>query len=1531
MQDFQKSKESSGNNSSLDNAFVHVREHFIAAFSSSKIEKSRELHAAERSSSQMKGVVRQKAPILDITGLTSKQAKTFLTIFLPPHIVVEDTKKCLLNFIPQHNIPSIPDIKSSIFFDTCSKCGSYYFFKSGCINCGNNFCSSCLTHETKLPRLGVLTPTNICEKCFTAKDNEDKNDWLAMGKTFLAKQSNADVYAAIGCFTMALLYGVSDYLHILQKIASIFLSSNYPHVAIPFIGSSLSMAKSPKEKLQTHSQIASFCLSMVKDKNEDFDDRKMYLELAKQAIDAGMSNIDLEMPLLAKQHREIQQQALVLNTDIEDHTLKWLKETKEMLAEAWYKRNWVEMLRIVEDMPEDADIMEKDGRKLTIEATSDLLRSVETYFSKLVQPDRYGIQMIRGIQRVRTGSFKEGAADIEAAIWSGVIPDCLVDSGIKAFLKYFEDVNDQTISSFYVNTCRELKEYIEIALQTNSKTTKMPILLPRNSDLNSRNIKSTNWPFLKLKGRSTKPIVKFENAIHKNIETGYFDEHQAGLSYIDLSQTCNHPAEITLCFIHAAMWFYQEMTKISEATPSKTNAIKEMIFTCIGCSFAIGHRHLHPASQLHVHRYGLAIAINTAKSAEKYITEHNTELIKALMDSVLYNCRFCPFWNTPFTKPSEAAMLHLISGDVHGKYLIHLQQKEILPLQKFELYYQIYENDLRHLCKHNELSTNECLQRSMQKFLDNEGLSWGDIANSITSPLTPRDKDGWLIPQTHLGTNLPYSIITGFEFDMKSSEVKIFHEKNGPGLFSMSDINEALIYQESGYFVSLDELNSDQKFHPFQKIRHSETHSIQGTRCQYTMLHADYLLKSFSVGMEVSAKPPFIQRSCKTGLISHLPSHLQEILKPVTERGNYSRNNMHRFWIQADELTYEVEDRNGDKLTFKLGEPKMVVRTHPLFHGKDGNLEDTEEDVDPNSPEAQFAADLTKHYDEIEKYFPIFKRLKELTKLQFLPKVLQSVKELLNDAARKEESAITEAVNEVLPKVQQEAKEELRKQAETALKNLVAQLQKGIEEISQPGSNYSNTAEDLYEQVAKIIKNQTEAYESKATIARLLRNMIERRPESYYVPVPAWSSSYFTNWNTVGERLIQHTADPQTLAKDELIDMMIRNKIPTKYDVLSASKIEEKYKHMSQNFNSKVEAIMRSAANEKKVKSSKECTWVPSAMKVSEDKTTLSICYGGVVLHPTMKSGRVHNSRFDRRSCVTLTSTSLRTENKPYWGLNYPNYTLSRKLSTASSATSGGGTGTGSHRAGGAGGGSRGGSGSRGSRGGSGGGSGGGGSGTGGGRGGDRSYGTPPGYSFGPPLLLTAAFLAPYSEDKKQKQKTLGESLDMLKKWIVECTKRGQHLNDPSATKRLCSSTGLSFSHETVVKATGEKITSQQIAVEQHDQVKNCVYSITDKKSGERYIGLTTRKLAKRLKEHCRDPKSSVFKHFTGENGQLRKNDMIVTVLYQNNQTSRKELHRIEVDWINKKGFPEINTRKAFTQEDIDRKKAEISPEATAM
>jgi hypothetical protein len=81
--------------------------------------------------------------------------------------------------------------------------------------------------------------------------------------------------------------------------------------------------------------------------------------------------------------------------------------------------------------------------------------------------------------------------------------------------------------------------------------------------------------------------------------------------------------------------------------------------------------------------------------------------------------------------------------------------------------------------------------------------------------------------------------------------------------------------------------------------------SLKNTNYLASLLHADYLLKMFSMGTEVFGKKPFLFREGDEGFLQVLPEFLREALTPPSHRSDSSNcGQVHRFWIEAMELPY---------------------------------------------------------------------------------------------------------------------------------------------------------------------------------------------------------------------------------------------------------------------------------------------------------------------------------------------------------------------------------------------------------------------------------------------------------------------------------------------------------------------------------------------------------------------------------------------------------------------------------------------------
>jgi len=418
-----------------------------------------------------------------------------------------------------------------------------------------------------------------------------------------------------------------------------------------------------------------------------------------------------------------------------------------------------------------------------------------------------------------------------------------------------------------------------------------------------------------------------------------------------------------------------------------------------------------------------------------------TFFLSQLLAVVIRTSQFFPFWNIPIVMACEAPILHILTGKLHSEFVLALQHIPNLPFIKdHELKYQLYENHLRQLCPLD--NPDEAQSQAMNSMLIERGWSMEDVSFLMTSPLSPCTSEGWLIQEPKLGVSMEYASIEGFVLDLQNPSLHLLvvkADKRNIGLVSQNDVSECLkLPDNSPIFFSLDPPDEDQRFHPFQAFRY-EPKELQSTTLLHTMFETDYLLKSFSVGSEVSSVPPFKQRPCREDLVAKLPQHLQDAVRPISERGQ-SVSHMQRFWIQANELEYDESEKNG-KLTVKFKKPKMTVCTHSQMIDTDGKLKDSSENVNPNSPGFKFALDMTTHYDKIGMYFPMFARLQEIVKIWFLCMVIKSV---LQDFKNKAQGEGIEVPRQVLMKIQQEERKERLEKINEMLSQVKRQYQSNI-------------------------------------------------------------------------------------------------------------------------------------------------------------------------------------------------------------------------------------------------------------------------------------------------------------------------------------------------------------------------------------------------------------------------------------------------------------------------------------------------------
>ncbi len=1009
-----------------------------------------------------------RVPIIDLSGLNGSDLQFLLSIFTGDSSSASSSQSLgsdelldrLLELVPQtqvHQPPAAQEAKPQSHCGTC--CQQFGFFSPRsqyvCSVCGSPQCSSCPGHVTKVPRYGRMEPQKVCKACATNLSSKDGHAWMELASQFLKEGAVDKHLTALGCFTLAL--SRCDHLasQFCMRLARELIHHSMPELALPLIATLLKQSKDvSSETLKLHLLGASALKCMADHPKQSWEDKWLLLFGSKQAnLEASCVHDSLanstDVPELEAKAAEIDFAVLQLEKQQQLHATNLAKQTCASLNQAWESRDWERLLKIVTAQRDNNLMVITNARDTTMEALQQFVAKKIASLPKMPAEDRFALIFFRGILNLHNHRYNEGLADIEAVAWSGHHSSWARKAGVDILLGLEAESSVPILPHHnLIAACKAFAKCPPTGF--NAATTK---LLPPFLAISSETLhlpSKLHWSHLCVQGLNLVAHRKYEEAVEEQVQKGKWTNKEAGFAYIDLIPACEHPAEIAVCFLSASLWFLEEIkrkvgsTRIPVSEVCNVHALKTLVLTFTKQALGVAQLYLHPGMRMYVSRVAFGVALKATQYAGKLATSEDSKLLVEILNSLIYSCRFCPFWNPPIVRVSEAVLLNIISGRLHSEFVLGLQhiQPEQSPVHIHELCYQLYENDLRFVRQLQDPTG--ARNRAMQEMLHEKGWTFEDVSNLLSSPLSPRTNEGWLKQQPTLGVPLEYAEVKGFavNLDPDSPSVQLLVEPaNGysrkVGLFSQSDVDTVLHLKPEDVFpifFSLEQPSTSEHFHPFQEFRYMPE-SLHGTTLLHTLFETDYLLKSFSVGVEVSAKPPFNQRACHEGLTQHLPPELHQALKSMLDRG-FSRNRMHRFWIQADELVYDVA-QNGLKVTYHVGSVKMVVRSHPLFLGPDGNLLDTPEDDDPNSPEAKFAEDLTKNYNLLSQYFPIFARLRELCKLQFLGLIIE------NQLHNLEETAKGSGINipdHVLRNIQEKELQQRKSNLKSALSDMKQQV-----------------------------------------------------------------------------------------------------------------------------------------------------------------------------------------------------------------------------------------------------------------------------------------------------------------------------------------------------------------------------------------------------------------------------------------------------------------------------------------------------------
>ncbi len=1200
-----------------------------------------------------------RVPIVDLSVLTGPDLRFLLDVFAGDQGSDSGSSRKpgndqllerLLEFVPHVHVQQLSNTHEAKPLTNCGTChqrfGRLQRPKYTCFVCSNLQCSSCTIHIAKIPRFGQMTPQKVCKTCTTELSSKDGEAWMEGVSRFLQKGA---VPNALGCFLLALACCSESALQYSKRLARELIRCSIPELALPLIVSQLSQAKSiPSEALRLQLLAGSALKSMADDPDLSWNDKWVFLIGSKCAcLEASLEHSSLDnftdVPELSAKTAELDSALNCIEQQQETRASRLVNDTVSTLDQAWKLRDWAKLLKTVRATRDNNLLVVTNGMDPIMEALQQFIGTKEGFLTKMLPEDRFALMFLRGILNAHHRHYKEGVTDLEAVAWSGFHPSWAQTAGIDILLGLEAERLTHVLPHHdLMVACTDLAKSSPGSFKA-ALAKLNPPFLPLSSETLQPPSK-LHWPHLCVQGLNLVAHSKYEEAIDRQVQKGKWSNEDAGFAYIDLIPACEHPAEIAVCFLTASLWFLKEVKAKVTGTRvmfSEVHALKTLALIYVKQALAIAELSLHPGMRMYVSRLGFAVVLQITQYTGKLSTPEDSELLVQLLSTLVYSCRFCPFWNFPMVRVSEAVLLNIISGRHHNEFVLGLQNvpPEQSPVHRYELCYQLYENDLRFVRPLRDPTS--ARNRAMQEMLREKNWTFEDVSSLMSSPLSPRTSEGWLKPQSVLGIPMEYAEVTGFtlDFDSNSPSVQLLAvpATRKVGLFSRSDVDTVLQLNSEDLFpifFSLDPPSQSEHFHPFQQCRY-EPQSLQGTALLQTLLETDYLLKCFSIGVDVSAKPPFNMRPCNEGLTQHLQPELREVLKPVMDRG-YSRHRMHRFWIQADELVYNVV-QNGSKVTYHVGQVKMVVRSHPLLLGPDGNLLDTPDDDDPNSPEVKFAEDLTNNYDLISQYFPMFARLRELCKLQFLGLIIDSQLKNLEETAQGKGVNIPD---HMLRSIQQQ---ELQ-QKKAALSRVLSDMKQQVG--SWPSANDPSVISNARQMVERNLPSNVPVWQFRNEIeakvilalrqndANILSQVIDALMKVSQQRLSRSSlEDYVRHWLSGGS----------SFAEAQLVDFLSSAlPLPTRQDILQATLTIAKQRYSS--FRDMIHSLRSSAKRnvQASTRGKSSCTWVPAALRKKTSSVGTSLCYGGVLIAPKFRKGYVRPPSEQGSVAITLQARGLK-------------------------------------------------------------------------------------------------------------------------------------------------------------------------------------------------------------------------------------------------------------------------------------------------
>jgi len=455
-----------------------------------------------------------------------------------------------------------------------------------------------------------------------------------------------------------------------------------------------------------------------------------------------------------------------------------------------------------------------------------------------------------------------------------------------------------------------------------------------------------------------KEILSFIPEIFEN-EMNYFNYKLTAFEYLDLIRYLDNDLDRAQSILLSIVFLLKETNRILNL--NYISAIKKVILELIFNVYYIAKNFSTGIIQLYYYKIIFIVILEIIKDSQITNYQKLQMILKDILKTINIGYKIFPF-----------NYKHILSLENFS----YLRSKKIKFLTNFlrgnTNEFSILENKFYSFENSRILNDSNNMMFNLYEFKNNlflqNKIDLTEMEKFMNFGLLNRDNNGFLnMDQNKL--NLSYdsfSNLHGFKIDIENSKIELLLEMNNEKVFTMQDIYEIF---KNGFFeiaLSLNNCNTDYPIETYYKLDFTPK-NLRDTNTLYTIFHVDYLLKMFSIGIEVSSKFPFNSKCATEGYLHKLPIDFQRKFEEIiskTQKKMLFENKSPKVWLECSTNNYNFSvDPLTDEVKFFIFDPVFKISTDETL------LLD------------ELVLFLNQNFFQLINYFPILKRFKEIVKL----------------------------------------------------------------------------------------------------------------------------------------------------------------------------------------------------------------------------------------------------------------------------------------------------------------------------------------------------------------------------------------------------------------------------------------------------------------------------------------------------------------------------------------------------------------------